>query len=82
LECSVYNGENFIMEAMDSILAQTFTNFELVISDNASTDGTAEICKVYATKDQQRIRYYRNEQNLGAAKNYNRVFELSSGETF
>ena len=77
----VYNGENFIKEAIDSILAQTFKDFELIISDNASTDGTAEICRAYATKE-QRIRYYRNEHNLGAAKNYNRVFELSSGEYF
>lgn len=77
----VYNGENFIKEAIDSILAQTFEDFELIISDNASTDGTAEICRAYATKD-QRIRYYRNGQNIGAAKNFNSVFNLSSGEYF
>ncbi|MCL7413412.1 MAG: glycosyltransferase [ANME-2 cluster archaeon] len=68
-------------EALDSILAQTFTNFELIISDNASTDGTYEICKEYADKD-PRIQYYRNEQNLGAAWNFNRVFELSRGKYF
>jgi glycosyltransferase involved in cell wall biosynthesis len=77
----VYNGERFLKEALDSILAQTFEDFELIISDNASTDGTEEICKAYAAKD-QRIRYYRNEQNLGAAWNFNRVFELSSGKYF
>ena len=77
----VYNGGRFIKEAIDSILAQTFEDFELILSDNASTDETEEICKEYATLD-RRIRYYRNEENLGAAKNYNRVFELSNGEYF
>ena len=77
----VYNGENFLKEALDSILAQTFTDFELIISDNASTDKTEEICREYAAKD-KRIRYYRNEYNLGAANNYNRVFKLSSGKYF
>ncbi|MGQ4647524.1 glycosyltransferase [Lyngbya aestuarii] len=77
----VYNGDNFLREALDSILAQTFENFELIISDNASTDKTEEICREYAAKD-QRVRYYRNEYNLGAAPNYNRVFELATGDYF
>lgn len=77
----VYNGENFIQQALDSILAQTFEDFELIISDNASTDRTEEICRAYAAKD-RRIRYYRNEHNLGAGPNYNRVFELSNGQYF
>jgi glycosyltransferase involved in cell wall biosynthesis len=77
----VYNGERFLKEALHSILAQTFEDFELIISDNASTDGTQKICQAYAAQD-RRIRYYRNEQNLGAAWNYNRVFELSTGEYF
>jgi len=77
----VYNGERFLTETLDSLLAQTFENFELVISDNASTDRTQEICEDYAAKD-RRIRYYRNDQNLGAARNYNRVFELSTGKYF
>jgi glycosyltransferase involved in cell wall biosynthesis len=77
----VYNGEQFLKEALDSILAQTYTDFELVISDNASTDGTETICRAYAAKD-QRIRYYRNEENLGASWNFNRVFELSSSDYF
>lgn len=77
----VYNGELFLKEAIDSILAQTFKDFELVISDNGSTDRTEEICRTYAAKD-ERIRYYRNEQNLGAGWNFNRVFELSRGEYF
>lgn len=77
----VYNGENFIRDALNSVLAQTFKDFELIISDNASTDATEEICREYATQD-SRIHYYRQEQNLGAAPNFNRVFELSQGEFF
>lgn len=77
----VYNGERFIREALDSILAQSFTDFELIISDNASTDRTEEICRAYAAHD-ARIRYFRNENNLGAAANFNRTFELSTGEYF
>ncbi len=77
----VYNGENFIKDALDSILAQTFEDFELIISDNASTDGTQQICRQYTSKD-QRIRYIRNDGNIGASKNFNQVFELSSGEYF
>ena len=77
----IFNGEKYIKEALNSILAQTYQDFELVISDNASTDRTQQICLQYATKD-SRIRYYRNEENLGAPRNFNRVFELSSGEYF
>jgi glycosyltransferase involved in cell wall biosynthesis len=77
----VYNGEKFIKEAIDSLLAQTFEDFELIISDNASTDQTEQICRAYAEKD-ERIRYYRNDKNIGCACNFNRVFELSSGEYF
>lgn len=77
----VYNGENFIIETLDSILSQTYTDFELIISDNASTDNTQNICKAYAAKD-KRIRYYRNEQNLGGAWNYNRALDLSKGAYF
>jgi glycosyltransferase involved in cell wall biosynthesis len=77
----VYNGENYLGKALDSLLNQTFTDFELIISDNASSDRTQEICLEYAAKD-ARIRYYRNNSNLGAADNYNRVFELSSGKYF
>jgi glycosyltransferase involved in cell wall biosynthesis len=77
----VFNGENYIEEALDSILAQTYADFELVISDNASTDRTPQICQDYAAKD-RRIRYFRNPENLGGVRNYNRAFELSSGEYF
>ena len=77
----VYNGENYLEEALEAILAQTFKGFELVVSDNASTDRTEEICRAYAAKD-SRIRYYRSPKNLGPAWNHNRVFELSTGEYF
>ena len=77
----VYNGERYLREVLDAILAQTFEDYELVISDNASTDGTAEICQEYAGRD-KRIRYLRNEKNLGAAKNFSRVFELSTAPYF
>jgi glycosyltransferase involved in cell wall biosynthesis len=77
----VYNGERFLEEAISSILAQTYTDFELIISDNASIDRTQEICEAYATKD-RRIRYYRNVHNLGAAWNYNRTFELCQSKYF
>ena len=77
----VYNGEKYLAQALDSILAQTFTDFELIISDNASTDQTQAISQEYAQKD-MRIRYQRNERNIGAAPNYNRVFQQASGEFF
>jgi glycosyltransferase involved in cell wall biosynthesis len=77
----VYNGERYITETLDSLLAQTYRDFELVISDNASQDRTEEICCSYAGKD-PRVRYARNATNLGAPRNYRRVFELSSGEYF
>jgi glycosyltransferase involved in cell wall biosynthesis len=72
----VYNGERYLAEAFGCFLAQTFQDFEIVVSDNASTDRTAEICRSFAERD-PRIRYYRNEKNLGAIPNFNRVFELS-----
>lgn len=77
----VYNGERYLRQAIDSILAQTFTDFELIISDNASTDATAEIGQTYAAQD-ARVRYHRNAVNLGAARNYNRLVELAAGEYF
>ncbi|CAH2394649.1 glycosyltransferase family 2 protein [Mesorhizobium ventifaucium] len=77
----VYNGENFVSEAIRSILEQDFGDFELIIADNASTDRTAEICLDFAADD-QRIRYVRNERNLGASGNYNLTFQLARGEFF
>ena len=77
----VYNGQQFLAEAIRSILAQTFTDFELIICDNASTDGTGVICREFAAAD-SRIRYYRNDTNIGAAPNFNRAFELARAEYF
>jgi glycosyltransferase involved in cell wall biosynthesis len=77
----VYNGERFIEEALDSILNQTFTDFELIISDNASRDRTGDIAKAYARRD-HRIRYHRSEKNLGAGRNAQRVYELATGKYF
>ena len=77
----VYNGENFIEEAIESVLAQTFEDYELVISDNASTDTTQAICQRYAQQD-SRIRYSCSPVNQGPAWNYNRVFELARGTYF
>lgn len=77
----VYNGERFIEETLHSILNQTFTDFELIISDNASTDRTSEIAQAFANRD-ARIRYYRNEQNMGAGWNARRVYELATGTYF
>src|SRR5690348_12812328 len=66
----VYNAENYLVEALDSLLAQTFTDFELIISDNASTDQTPALCQAYMAQD-QRIRYVRNAQNQGSIYNHN-----------
>lgn len=78
---AVYNGEEYLELALDSILAQTFTDFELIICDNDSSDRTEEICRQYAAQD-QRIRYYRNAKNIGGVNNENRTFELSRGKYF
>ncbi|MGC2198848.1 MAG: glycosyltransferase family A protein [Stellaceae bacterium] len=77
----VYNGERFLERALDSILSQTFIDFELLISDNASTDRTGEIAQAYAERD-DRIRYYRSEKNLGVGWNARRVYELARGRYF
>src|SRR3954463_12928543 len=77
----VYNGEHFIAAALDSLLAQDYAPIELIISDNASTDRTPEICREYAAND-PRVRYYRISTNVGVIKNFNRVFERSTGDYF
>jgi len=77
----VYNGEPYIREALDSLLAQTFTDFELVISDNASTDGTEAICREYAAND-ARVRYVRQSVNRGGAANFQFVLNEGVGKYF
>ncbi len=77
----VYNGANYVAEAIESVQAQTFGDFELVISDNGSTDATEDICRELAAGD-SRIRYHRADTNGGAPWNFNRAVELSSGEYF
>jgi glycosyltransferase involved in cell wall biosynthesis len=77
----VYNAERYLEEALESLLGQSFTDFELVISDNASTDRTGDICRAYAAKD-ERIEYFRMRQNYGLIDNFNTVFRLSIGEYF
>ena len=77
----VFNGENYLVDALESALAQTYTDLEVVISDNASTDSTRQICQQYLTRD-PRIRYFSNEKNHGASYNFNRAFQLARGEYF
>jgi glycosyltransferase involved in cell wall biosynthesis len=77
----VYNGENYLASAIESILAQTFGDFELIICDNASTDQTREICRGYVKRD-HRIRYFRHKRNIGATSNFNSCLALSTGEYF
>ncbi len=77
----VYNGENFLRSALDTALDQTYDDYRIVISDNASTDQTEEICRNYAA-DHPIIDYHRVEENQGAAWNFRRVFELSNSPYF
>ncbi len=77
----VYNGKDYLAESLDALLGQDYENFELIISDNASTDGTSDICRSYAEQD-SRIRYFRQPHNIGAAPNHNFVFDQSRGELF
>lgn len=77
----VYNGERYLAEALESLLDQSFTDFELIISDNASTDGTGRICRRYAAED-ARIRYLRQPRNIGCNPNHNAVLREARGEYF
>jgi glycosyltransferase involved in cell wall biosynthesis len=77
----VHNGENYLAEALESILSQTFTDFEVIISDNGSTDATSAIGEEFARRD-PRVRYHRSNDNLGGTWNFNRVLELARGEYF
>ena len=77
----VFNGENYLAEALDSLLTQTYRDFEVIISDNGSTDRTQEICRGYVERD-PRVSYLRSEVNRGVYWNFRRGFECTQGEFF
>ncbi len=77
----VYNGANYLAQSLDSLLGQSYADFELIISDNASTDDTAEICHEYARRD-SRVSYFRQPRNVGLAPNHNFVADKARGELF
>lgn len=75
----VYNGERFLRASIDSVISQTYTNWELLVIDDCSTDSTADIVAEYVSKD-KRIKYFKNEVNLRLPRNLNRGFSLTSGD--
>ncbi len=77
----VFNAERFLARALDSLLDQTLTDFELIISDNASTDGTQGICEDYVRRD-RRVRYIRQKSNIGAPRNWNVLVHEARGLYF
>ena len=77
----VYNGELFIKKSIESILVQTFTDFELIISDNSSTDSTQEICQNFLKKD-NRIRIFKQKENIGVHRNFNFLLSQAKGKYF
>jgi glycosyltransferase involved in cell wall biosynthesis len=77
----VFNGERYLRIALDALLKQTFTDFEIIICDNASTDSTQAISEEYAKRD-RRVRYVRNRVNIGANANFQHVFTIARGKYF
>ncbi len=77
----IYNGATHVRNCLDSVLSQSFQDFEIFISDNASTDGTQQICEEYAHRD-HRIKYVRQTENIGAPGNFRFVFEQTSSPLF
>jgi len=77
----VYNGQEYLPELLESLLIQTFEDFEILICDNASNDRTGDICREFERRD-RRVHYTCNERNLGAVANFNRVFEISTAPLF
>lgn len=77
----VRNGERHLPATLESLLGQSFGDFELIISDNASNDGTQDICRSYALRD-SRVRYVRQPRNLGANENYDVLVQLAKGDLF
>src|ERR1700710_1673857 len=76
---TAWNREKYVGEAIERVLATTFTDFELIIVDDASTDGTVDIIRQYAEKD-KRIRFYVNEKNIGDYPNRNKVASYATGK--
>ncbi|MEM7546727.1 MAG: glycosyltransferase family 2 protein [Pseudomonadota bacterium] len=81
LALPVFNGENYLRYCLESVLSQTYADFELLISDNASTDGTPDICREFAARD-SRIKLIVHEENIGAAGNFNFVFHQTNAPFF
>ncbi len=77
----VYNGEKYVAESLEALLGQSFTDFELIISDNASTDSTGDICRRYEKQD-SRVRYFRQPRNIGLAPNVNFIIGQARGELY
>lgn len=77
----IYNSEEYLAESIEAHLDQSYSDFELILTDNFSTDRSEDICRSYAAKD-ARVKYHRNPQNLGAAGNFRRGFELAVGRYF
>mgnify|MGYP000468081330 CR=1 FL=1 len=77
----VYNGEKYLRESLSSLLTQSFFDFELIISDNASTDNTSDICLEFSAKD-HRIKYFRQTENIGAWRNFKYVLDEAQAEYF
>ena len=77
----VYNGETHLCQALDSLLAQSYEDFEIHISDNASTDRTGEICRSYRSID-KRVHYHYDPNHVGVLANYHRALNLTSSEYF
>src|SRR3954447_7503777 len=77
----VYNGQKYIRYTLDSLVAQTFGDIEILVTDNCSTDSTPQIVAEYAARD-PRVKYFKNDVNIGPARNYNRSVNLAGGEFF
>ena len=76
---SVYNGENYLAEAIESVINQSFTDWELIVINDCSTDSTGEILAKYASQD-ARVKVYTNEVNLRLPSSLNKALELAEGK--
>ena len=75
----VYNGEKHLRQSLDALVSQSFKDFELIISDNASTDKTRDICIEYCEQD-DRIKYFRQSINIGGWPNFKYVLDKAQGD--